>query len=149
MNVVSLSLKLSYCTPLTFLHVMMWDKTPTWWDEVKRMMETLCHSTRLLPAFWTTYQKEAHLLPDDSWLRVTETVKTETTDKAGTTVGTPGWLSWLSTQLSISAQVMISQFASSSPASGSLCCRCRACFRCSVPLALCPSPTCTVSLKYK
>ena len=32
--------------------------------------------------------------------------------------GAPGWLSWLSVQLLISAQVMISQFVGSSPASG-------------------------------
>ena len=30
-------------------------------------------------------------------------------------VGTPGWLSWLSTQLLILAQVMISSFVRSSP----------------------------------
>ena len=34
--------------------------------------------------------------------------------------GAPGWLSWLGVQLLVLAQVMISQFVSSSPASGSV-----------------------------
>ena len=34
--------------------------------------------------------------------------------------GAPGWLNWLSVHLLISAQVMISKFVSSSPASGSV-----------------------------
>ena len=37
-----------------------------------------------------------------------------------TSKGAPGWLSWLSVQLLISAQVMISRFVSSSPTLGSV-----------------------------
>ena len=67
-------------------------------------------------------------------------------------LGAPGWLSWLSVQLWISAQVMISRFMSSSPASGSVLNACSepgSCFGCCVSLSLCPSPACTLSLSLK
>ena len=57
--------------------------------------------------------------------------------------GAPGWLSWLSAQL----QLRISQFVSSSPASGSAdSSEPGACFRFCVFLSLCSSPTRALSL---
>ena len=53
----------------------------------------------------------------------------------------PGWLSQLSDQLLILAQVMISQFKRLSPMLGSVLTVHRACLEFSVSLSLCPSPT--------
>ena len=58
--------------------------------------------------------------------------------------GAPGWLSRL--KHPTSAQVRISQFMSSSPASGSVF---GTCFEFCASLSLCPSPTRTLSLSLK
>ena len=60
-------------------------------------------------------------------------------------VGAPGWLSQLGVQLLVPAQVMISQFVSSSPASGSLLTAQSLPGILSLPLSLCPSSTLSVS----
>ena len=57
-------------------------------------------------------------------------------------LGHPGWLSWLSVLLSVLAQVRISRFVSSSPAS----CSERSLLGIlSLSLTLCSSPTCVLS----
>lgn len=57
------------------------DKTPTWWDAVRWRTWALWHSyvaTDLL----RICHKEGHLLPDVSWLWVTEMMERETSDKS-------------------------------------------------------------------
>ena len=66
--------------------------------------------------------------------------------------GAPGWLSWLSIQLLVLAQVMISQFMGLSPASGSVlntCSESGACFGFCVSFSVCPSPVHPLSLSLK
>ena len=66
--------------------------------------------------------------------------------------GVPGWLSQLSIQLLISAQVMISKFMESSPKSGPMpdskawSLLCEACLGFSLSFSLCPSRTHTGAL---
>ena len=61
--------------------------------------------------------------------------------------GAPGWLSWLSIQLLVLAQVMISQFMGLSPASGSvLTCRASLEFSLSLSLSLSAPPPLALSL---
>ena len=61
--------------------------------------------------------------------------------------GTPGWLSRLSDQLLTPAQVMISRFVGSSPASGSALTVWSLLLILSLSLSLCPSPADSSALK--
>ena len=64
--------------------------------------------------------------------------------KVNYTIGVPGWLSWLSFQLLVLAQVMISRFMSSSPASGSVL-TVQSCLGFFLSFSLCPSPAWSAS----
>ena len=58
----------------------------------------------------------------------------------------PGWLSWLSTRLLISAEVIISRFVRSSPERGSVLTAWSLPGILSHSLSLCSSPACTFTL---
>ena len=60
--------------------------------------------------------------------------------------GAPGWLSWLSVWLRLRSQSHGSWVQAPHQA---LCCQRRAHFGSSVPLSLCPSPACSLSLSLK
>ena len=61
-------------------------------------------------------------------------------------LGAPGWLSWLSVQLLVSAHIMISQFGSSSPTLGFALIARNLLEILSLFLSLCLSPACSLSL---
>lgn len=79
MNVLFFSLRISYCTEHTLF--LIWDDDmPTWWDKVRRRTQALWWRGRLLLISDNTEAEENYLLPDQSWLRVTDHGK-QTTDK--------------------------------------------------------------------